>query len=694
MQNAQAQCSESMRFLTDLLKLMPMNLKLEKDHFGQSTESLSDKLKNIGASLSDGLEKLGKGVNKGLDKLEKTMSEVGKEMGEDLTKLGKYIEEVIDKPQTKPVAEPSEIKRLAPEKQQSISQSASQTLFASSGLKEYVLESTVKSVAQEICVEFSKACEIFKVLKQYDFPKIDLVNLTKEDYRAIFYCLSAHAIKKPSDMYLDLPIATRKRMTYWLMQGCISIEGADYYGPDRLGAILKHYTLLSSRPLPAKVAWGIRLAKIAIQLLTGVALPQVRTLYLASIWCRMGTEMLKHSTYYSSELGGAVISMLCGLIPSLVKEEIQGITLLFCNDGEGNWNNLSLEARKTWGKLTKNHDVDESRFAAWNKTLGVLIQNEKLSINGSSRMLSTYSMGTSFMRSICCKGNIHTFINGISPLPSRYSINNLIKLFRSQSDYLKRKNAIIYKELESITQSDERMKHIVPAYREVLKLKYAYLPGEIHSLYGTYCTTFSVKRDYSLIREIAGKFNVTNIETMIDYISHMVDDMEKGDAKFIEFFGMGTQSNKSGRLYAPQLTDKQKKRVKSAVTTLLIAGTALAVGEILEGCLDTEDVLVEGVDTGQADVYSGYINEEELMSDFNPEDIDGLPTEGAYNISFKSNVVLNTPGNGQSITAEVEKVPGTSNQFILKTSKGEVQVSGTDKLVTIDHIVYKIPKLK
>ncbi len=66
-----------------------------------------------------------------------------------------------------------------------------------------------------------------------------------------------------------------------------------------------------------------------------------------------------------------------------------------------------------------------------------------------------------------------------------------------------------------------------------------------------------------------------------------------------------------------------------------------------------------------------------------------------YNVSFRSQYETIESQGGKTLKVTIEKEPGSSNLYSIKSSKGIIHnVKGSTKWIEIDHIKYKLPKLK
>lgn len=167
---------------------------------------------------------------------------------------------------------------------------------------------------------------------------------------------------------------------------------------------------------------------------------------------------------------------------------------------------------------------------------------------------------------------------------------------------------------------------------------------------------------------------------------------------------------------------KQKQIIKKTVIKTGIKLAAVFIAPYAVAAIEGVDLLVDGLDIMDTGIPDFSISDNLLelgdgidISDFacadeidfknelmGSDDFDNSLNEelyssetDSYNVSFgKQKETLSSMGNGSTLRAEISKKPGTSNEFIIETKNGTVEVSGSTDRVEIGHIVYKLPKLK
>ena len=345
----------------------------------------------------------------------------------------------------------------------------------SNNLQKWITLTEYKKIKQSIHLSYTDTIDVLKLLHRCEFPKVELFNLVTDDFKALLECrgFASKEYRTPYDRYSAMSEFLKGRLHVWLIKASNKLVYIkDYTDTLSLGEVLHYFTQLSSEPLPKEVAYTLHLLRIAMFYFTGVILPNPKTIYLAAIWLVMLSLMTKHSNFDGLELGATIVSVLAHIINYVLYDDsIKDTSKLLASDNIDIRSDLSADTRS---RLQDDH---LHMIEAWNQTLEVLLHSKSLNSCSSSRMLVTYSIGTSYIRYISRPLDIKKLINGISPIPNRYSFHNIIKLFRSDDEYVKRQLL-----LDSIGNS--YTSNITGQSR---KLKLAFAPYSERGVRGDFC---------------------------------------------------------------------------------------------------------------------------------------------------------------------------------------------------------------
>lgn len=165
--------------------------------------------------------------------------------------------------------------------------------------------------------------------------------------------------------------------------------------------------------------------------------------------------------------------------------------------------------------------------------------------------------------------------------------------------------------------------------------------------------------------------------------------------------------------YDEKVKDDAKKRlIRMVVRKGIIYGIPALLGVPSLGALFDLDSLFglgDGADLAECSVDADYLldfsdlpeiaefGNSDICDEFDSSELndEGISHNSGNNISFGSQKVTLESLGGKELPATIDKEPGTSNSFTIKTSKGTINnVKGGTERIKIDGIIYKLPKLK
>lgn len=330
----------------------------------------------------------------------------------------------------------------------------------------YTRLSNVRTIALQVNRKACQVTDLLQELKKYSFSKEDVASLVKEDYLALFELLRIRGtINKSSvSIYNQMPAVLQRCCNAWLEKVFVSTYARPGVSVDSIGEQLKYFIEQSSKEIPKECNYALKCLNLLF-LSFGVKLPDSRMIYLAAIWAVMASCMTAHVSFDIVELGAAIIAVIISLLLKLIKDELEDISLLLSTDKVKDWSDISS---KSQGYL--NDDI-KNMIESWRNTLSILA-DKPLDLSNAARMLSTYCFGTSYIRYMCRGLSIHAIFDSISPYPTKYSLHNMIKLYRSDEEFEFRKSKLKNQYSSS----------------ELPLMKLAYLPYDKKGKRGDFCS--------------------------------------------------------------------------------------------------------------------------------------------------------------------------------------------------------------
>ncbi len=341
----------------------------------------------------------------------------------------------------------------------------------------------------------------------------EILSVKAADIMALFQIIQAGRCNKTAivDVYDFLPKKAVQRASYWVqnMAGALALPGpppppvgADDPPMKGMESILKD-SIAQSIDLP-KLEYDLafKLLRICI-FLSGGYMFKIDTLKMTAIWTLMLDEMEQISSMPDNflEYGGIFMALWVSLGVHMVKEDVSStisstVQLLSVKSPE--------VAKKAFYALYEKFGGDSmnaKKYVAWNKTISVLIEKDNIDMPSAMRMMSTFTMGRTFIRILTDQSKFRLFLNDLSPVPGPRTINNLLSLYRSESVY-KAKTDKLLNSINGVVKDDvteESVQKALTAYFELLKLKIAYLPNYDYGKNGEISDPLSARLDDDLI---------------------------------------------------------------------------------------------------------------------------------------------------------------------------------------------------
>lgn len=390
------------------------------------------------------------------------------------------------------------------------------------------------------------------ITKNNHFTTAEIFKIPIIDFKAILQFIKVGCLKSAAacNVHSQLSPFLLERLNNWFTEIYVNdlnltAYKTDYYQTteNKYDAILKYYTLVSAKDLPKKLSISLRLFKLALHILAGITvpLPRNRTLHLFVIWAMMLKDMCSISILSI----GMVFSIFIETIVHLLKEEVTSILSHIGCVSSITWEALP-EKTKTWISQLFGNDPSQ-KYLCWNKTLSVLVDTQ-LNESQASRMLSTFTFGSSIKETLMQTANSALFIKRFSPIPSRDSIYDIISFFRDLREYNRRRNSVL---ALSIIESDktnkiqERIKISYKTYLTLLKLEIAYIPKNEHNrTTGCFIDPKDTCINNSLISEISESHYlhrdniIQNYLQLIEYRTKLKKTIKKNpNPDYIDFFG-------------------------------------------------------------------------------------------------------------------------------------------------------------
>lgn len=313
-----------------------------------------------------------------------------------------------------------------------------------------------------------------------------LLRLEIDDAIAIFKMWKVGKITSLSayDIYNTLPKEVKSRADVWLEKITLTITCPAGSGATTLEEILRFYTAFSAEEfikesIDSDIKHAYRLFKIIIRLGGGYALP-LSTLQMTAVWALMLKEMRSITPPQDSALknGAVFLALWISLVAHMAIEGVESIYGKLLNVASSKVSEDVKDLFFSFHKALGGDTMNAKKYLAWNKTAGVLIEKETLDMSGATRMLTTYTIGKCFIRCLTAQMNIKGFLQGLSPIPGKRTIHDVLTLFRLPEKYSMRCE-MVYKELDGLVKGKPSESDLITAgncYFELLKLKLAYAP--------------------------------------------------------------------------------------------------------------------------------------------------------------------------------------------------------------------------
>lgn len=398
-------------------------------------------------------------------------------------------------------------------------------------------------------------------MSKFSFSFPEILGMRAADLQAVYLAYKVGSLTSSSAelIYEKLDEGLRIRFGVWLQEawpgGFQTLVYAGAAAPPRTRAdyeqILKYYTRVASERLPEKEHICLRLCKFCLFLTTGIIMPRIQTMYLATIWLAMMTSMLSNTSFDRPEiLGGMAMAIAISLTIHLAAGEIGAISNFIVGISKKGWHDMP-EKMKSWVRKALEGvgvDVDAAKhYLNWNKSFGVLLEKPSLSYGDSMRSISTFSFGESCVNLLTGQPTLKSLLKGLSPVPVGPVLHRLLSLFRDPGEYLRRVDRIFAaydKPVQESPERKQRLKYSFIVYRDVMKLRYAYIPENEHGLDGDFYDSGECYLSGDLVNEIAGRHYIHAKSAVVNearYVKYILDlrrvIMKNADPSYWEFFG-------------------------------------------------------------------------------------------------------------------------------------------------------------
>lgn len=413
---------------------------------------------------------------------------------------------------------------------------------------------------KRIGLSFKEIRHVVDVISKCEYFTItEILTITAVDFKAILHIARLGRLSATDAPYVygRLSDFLCERLNSWLTEIYTSdlklvmfMPSSGMPAEEQLNEILKYYTIVSQRKISAEISICLRLLKLALAILTGIVLPRNRTLQLIPIWFMMINDMFSLSYYNKMNCAGLTFAIMIENIAFLYREEMTAVLSYIGTLSSAAWDTLPSKAQN-W--ITHSTDMifstqSSKKYLCWNKTLSVLI-NKAISEQQASRMLSTFTFGSTIKDSLRLSLSDSVFIKRLSPIPTRSSVYEIISFFRNAKDYIERREnafAIADREIQKTDDPKIRIKTSYDLYFILLKLEIAYIPNNsIKGASGCFIDTTDIKINKSLIEEISKRHHPNQNNNFIkkhiglkSYKNALQKVIEKNPkTDYIDFFG-------------------------------------------------------------------------------------------------------------------------------------------------------------
>lgn len=406
-------------------------------------------------------------------------------------------------------------------------------------------------------------CDALKDILSNDLSVDEIMELEMDDAVAIFKMWKMGRLQSTSvsEIYSELPKEIVSRADVWVTTIMSAIKRpplelvlatSGISGATNLEDVLRFYTAFSAEKvltesIDKKIKIAYNLFRIVIRLGGGYAFP-ISTLEMTAIWALMLDDMVVITPLPNSNLnkGAVFLSLWISMAAHMV---VAGLNSAF-----GELLNAASEraSRKvktlfySFYELLGGDSMNAKKYLAWNKTAGVLIEKESLDMKGATRMMTTFTMGKSFIRSLTCQMSIQEFLQGIVIVPGKRTIHDLLTLYRLPEKYAIRTDRI-YMNIDGLLKdkiSENDMKITADCYCELLKLKLAYIPHYNYGKDGLILEPQDAFIDPEIIDKISIKVFSNKKKNTYNWIRRLIYKkdlqlllLQSPNKKYLEYFG-------------------------------------------------------------------------------------------------------------------------------------------------------------
>lgn len=414
---------------------------------------------------------------------------------------------------------------------------------------------------KRIGLSFKEIRIVVEAITKYEFFTLtEILTISVVDFKAILHFTRLGRLESTDAPYAygRLSNFLCERLHIWLSEIYTSdLKLVAYMPPGgmpseiQLDEIVRYYTLVSHKNLPIQISICLRLFKLAFAILTGIVLPRNRTLQLIPIWFMMLNDMFAVSYYRKMNCAGLAFAIMIETIAFLYREDMVSVLTYIGTLSSALWSSLPSKAQNWISHSTDMvfNKQSSKKYLCWNKTLSVLV-NRPISEQQASRMLSTFTFGSTVKDSMRLDISDSIFIKRLSPIPTRSSVYEIISFFRISKDYFKRREqafAITDRQVQQIEDPKLRIKKSYDLYFILLKLEVAYIPEDnIKGTSGCFIDPTNIKLNKSLIEEISKRhYQVSSNDNLIkkyvslnSYKNALKRTIEKNpQTDYIDFFG-------------------------------------------------------------------------------------------------------------------------------------------------------------
>lgn len=422
----------------------------------------------------------------------------------------------------------------------------------------------LKTLHEKTGLEIEIICDALKDILSKGLSVDKLMNIDMDDAVAVFKMWKMGRLQSTSvsEIYSKLPVEIVSRTNVWVtkMMSVVkrpalkfAIANGGFSGATTLEDVLRFYTALSADDVVNESMDDIKTAyelfSNVVELAGGYAIP-ISTLEMTAIWASMLDDMLMIAPLPQSNIDkGAVFLSLWISMSVHMMAFNANITTAF---GEllNAASEKSSEKVKTlfysFYELLGGDSMNAKKYLAWNKTAGVLIEKENLNMSGTTRMMTTFTMGKSFIRSLTYKMSILEFLRGIVIVPGKRTIHDLLTLYRLPEKYDIRTDRI-YMNIDGMLKdkiSENDMKITADCYCELLKLKLAYMPDDNNGKDGVILDPQDAFVDPEIIDKISIKVFSNKKKNLYNWIRRLIYKkdlqlllLQSPNKKYLEYFG-------------------------------------------------------------------------------------------------------------------------------------------------------------